>query len=247
MITLIRLEFLKLRTTPALYLTVGATLALTLVSALSSILIKPSDGAPAIGSVSQTHHVFQQAAAVTSMAMFILGVLVMAGEYRQRTILQTFLAQPRRLLVVGAKLVTTAVVGAALAGIAYVATMATAIPLYAGKGVHHLPIGLTGLGLGTVLSGACFGLLGVAVGALARNTVAAVVIGLVWLQVFEVAVLENAVPSLAKWLPAGASQGLTARGASDFLSQPVAALTLVGWALVLVAVAAGVSTRRELR
>ena len=44
MINLIRLEFLKLRTTPALYITAGATLALTLVSALSSILMKPQAG-----------------------------------------------------------------------------------------------------------------------------------------------------------------------------------------------------------
>jgi ABC-type transport system involved in multi-copper enzyme maturation permease subunit len=247
MINLIRLEFLKLRTTPGLYLTAGATLVLTLVSALSSILTKPGAGDDAIGSASQAHHVFQQAAAVSSMAMFILGVLIMAGEYRQRTILQTFLAEPRRVPVVLAKLVATGAVGAVLAGVSYVATMATALPLYASKNIHHLPIGLTGLGLGTVLSGACFGLLGVAVGALARNTVAAIVVGLIWIQVFEVAILQSAIPSMAKWLPVGASMGLTATGASKFLSQPAAAVTLVGWALVLVAVAAGVSTRRELR
>jgi ABC-type transport system involved in multi-copper enzyme maturation permease subunit len=179
--------------------------------------------------------------------MFILGVLVIAGEYRQRTILQTFLAEPRRVRVVVAKLVTTGVIGAVIAGASYLATMATALPLYASKNIHHLPIGLTNLGLGTVLSGACFGLLGVAVGALARNTVAAVVVGLIWIQLFEVAILQSALPSMAKWLPVGASMGLTATGTTKFLSQPEAALTLVGWAVLLVAVAARVSTRRELR
>ena len=134
-----------------------------------------------------------------------------------------------------------------LPGASYLTIVATAFPVYARKGVHHIPVDVTGLGLGTVLSGACFGLLGVAVGALARNTVAAIIIGLIWMQIFEVAVLENAIPSMAKWLPVGASQGLTASGTSQFLSQPVAAVTLVGWAVALVALAARFSTRRELR
>jgi hypothetical protein len=69
----------------------------------------------------------------------------------------------------------------------------------------------------------------------------------VWLQVFEVAILENAVPSLAKWLPAGASQGLTSVQTSDFLPPAGAAAVLVGWATILVLVAARLSTRRELR
>lgn len=44
--------------------------------------------------------------------MFILGVLVVAGEYRQRTILPMFLAEPRRGRVVLAKLITTGALGA---------------------------------------------------------------------------------------------------------------------------------------
>ena len=207
MINLIRIEFLKLRTTPAVYITAGVAIALAVVSAVTSILLKPQQGQPALGSAAQAQHVFGQASAVTSMAMFILGIFVIAGEYRQRTILQTFLAEPRRLLVVGAKLVMTGIIGAVLAGASYLTIVATAFPVYASKGVHHIPVDVTRLGLGTVLSGACFGLLGVAVGALARNTVAAIIIGLIWMQIFEVAVLENAIPSMAKWLPVGASRG----------------------------------------
>ncbi len=103
------------------------------------------------------------------MAMFILGVLVVAGEYRHRTMLTTFLAEPRRLRVIVAKLVTVGGIGAALAAATYGVTFAVAEILYARNGVSHLGVDATRLGWGTVLSGAAYGLLGVAVGALTRN------------------------------------------------------------------------------
>jgi len=83
---------------------------------------------------------------------------------------------------------------------------------------------------------------------LTRNTVAAIVGGLVWIQFVEVGILENAFPSMARWLPADAAQALTTVESSpQALSQGVAALVLVGWAAVLVAMATRLSTRRELR
>ncbi|MGD5511004.1 ABC transporter permease subunit, partial [Xanthomonas citri pv. citri] len=124
------------------------------------------------------------------MAMFILGILVVAGEYRQRTILGPFLAEPRRLRVITAKLLATGGIGVVLGAVTYAAILAAAIPLYADKGIHHLPVDVTSIGMGTVLSAATYGLLGVAVGALTRNTVAAIIGGLIWLQIVEVAILE---------------------------------------------------------
>lgn len=248
MIRLIRLELLKLRTTPALFVTVAVTIALSLVSAVTNLLLTVQPGGPAFGSRGHVAHVLTQPGAVTSMSMLILGVLVIAGEYRQRTILGTFLAEPRRGRVLIAKLLTTGAIGAVLAALTYAATAAIVIPLYASKGIHQLPLDAMSLGLGTVLSGACYGLLGVALGALTRNTVAAIVGGLVWIQFVEVGILENAFPSMAKWLPAGAAQALTTVESSpEALSQGVAALVLVGWAAVLVAMATRLSTRRELR
>jgi ABC-2 type transport system permease protein len=247
MTALIRLEILKLRTTPAFYVTVVAAFALSLVSAVTNLLLPVKAGDPPVGSRAHVAHVLNQPGAVTSMAMFILGVLVVAGEYRQRTNLQTFLAEPQRGRVVLAKLITTGVLGALVAAVTYAVTVAAVVPVYAGKGVHHLPVDITSLGLGTVLSGACYGLLGVAVGALARNTVAAIIGGLIWIQLVEVGILENAVPSMAKWLPAGAAQGLTAvERSSHTLPQALAAIVLVGWAAVLVAAATRLSIRREL-
>ena len=164
-------------------------------------------GDPALGSPENVHHVLGQASAVTSMAMFVLGVLIVAGEYRQRTISATFLAEPRRLRVITAKLLTAAVSGRCWPPSPMQRQRRRRSRLYAGKGIHTLPVNVTSLGLGTVISGAAYGLLGAALGALTRNTVAAILSGLIWIQLFEVAILENAVPSLAKWLPAGAHKG----------------------------------------
>ena len=119
-----------------------------------------------------------------------------------------------------------------------------------GDGLPHSTgrsLGNASLALGTVLSGACYGLLGVAIGALTRNTVAAIIAGLIWIQLVEVGILEIAVPSVAKWLPAGAAQGLTAvEHSSHMLPQGLAAIVLVGWATSLVAAATRLSIRREL-
>jgi ABC-type transport system involved in multi-copper enzyme maturation permease subunit len=247
MINSIRLELLKLRTTPALHVTVALAFALSLLSASVTIMLTPKPGDPARGSAAQVQHVLGQPSAVVSMAMFILGVLVVAGEYRHRTMLTTFLAEPRRLRVIVAKLVTVGGIGAALAAVTYGVTYVVAVMLYARNGVSQLPVDATRLAWGTVLSGATYGLLGVAVGALTRNTVAAIIAGLVWIQVVEVGILENAVPALAKWLPVGAAQGLTSVHNSELLPQSAAAAVLVAWATGIVLLAGRVSIRRELR
>ena len=245
---LVKLELLKLRTTPALYVTFGAAFVLAVASAVTNLLLTVQPGAAPFGSAAHVEHVLTQPSAAVSMAMFIFGVLVVAGEYRNRTIIGTFLAETRRGRVLVAKLLTVGVLGAALGAVTYVVTLAVVVPLYAHRGVSDLHLDATRLGLGTVLSGAGFALLGVALGALTRNTVGAIVGGLIWIQLIEVSILENAFPALGKWLPVGASQGLTSLHASaQVLPQGVAAVVLVGWAAALVALAIRISVRRELR
>jgi hypothetical protein len=66
-----------------------------------------------------------------------------------------------------------------------------------------------GLRVDATVAGARYGLLGVALGALTRNTIAAVLGGLAWVQIIEVGVLQHFVPALAKWLPTGAAVAIT--------------------------------------
>jgi ABC-type transport system involved in multi-copper enzyme maturation permease subunit len=174
---------------------------------------------------------------------------VIAGEYRHRTIMGAYLGEPRRGKILIAKLITVAGLGALVGAAMFGIVLAVAIPLYASKGVHNLPVDVTSMWLGCTLATACFGLLGVALGAVTRNTVGAVIGALIWIQAVELGLLQSLIPTMAKWLPAGAGVAVTAIPGSDTqLLQPLAAgLVLVGWAAVLSLVATRLANRQELR
>ena len=251
MITLVRVELLKLRTTPALAVTAvgrpGPDAALR-SSATSSWPVRTATRRWAAKPTSPRSSPSQQPC--MAMAMFILGILLIGNEFRQRTIIGTYLAEPRRGHVLVAKLITMTVVGAALSALVFAATYAVVVPLYASKGVHHLDgsVAIGTVAFGTVIGGALFGLIGVALGALTRNSIAAIIGGLVWIQLIEIAILENAVPSLAKWLPTGAAQALTfTQAGADLLTPATAALVLVAWGLAIAVAATAISSRREVR
>jgi ABC-2 type transport system permease protein len=247
MILLIRIELVKLRTTPAVFVALGLAFFLTVASVLTTILLAGQPGTAPLGSVENVSHVLA-IGVVTSFSMLILGVMLTAGEDRHRTNLSTYLAEPRRGRVLVAKLVTAALVGTLGGAAVFGLDLAIAIPLYAAKGVHHLPVDVASLWTGTTLLTACFGLLGVALGALTRNTVAAIVGALVWAAVIELSVLQPLFPTLAKWLPTGAAKSLTvATNHSGMLSPAAAALVLVAWAAAVALIASQVTLRRELR
>ena len=242
---LLPIELYKLRTTPALWVALAVTLALAVTSTATTILVDGAAPAP-VGSAGHVSKALSSAA-LTSVVMLALGVLVVAGEYRHRTIMQTYLGQPRRGLGLAAKLVTAGVLGAALAAVTFGLTYAVAVPLYRSRGVESLPVDLGRLWVGAVISTAAYGLLGVALGALTRNTVAAIVGGIGWAMVIEAGILVTAVPDLAKWLPTGAATALTTTGEANaaLLAPGAAALVLVGWALVISGIAARFSLSRE--
>jgi ABC-type transport system involved in multi-copper enzyme maturation permease subunit len=247
MIRLVRIELLKLRTTPALSVALALAFLLTVTSVLTTILLAGQPGTAPLGSVENVSHVLA-IGVVTSFSMLILGVMLSAGEDRHRTSLSTYLAEPRRGRVLVAKLLTAALVGTVGGAVVFGLDLAIALPVYAAKGVHHLPVDVASLWTGTTLLTACFGLLGVALGALTRNTVAAIIGALVWAAVIELAVLQPLFPSLAKWLPTGAAVSLTvATDHSGMLPPAAAALVLVGWAAAVALLASRITLRRELR
>jgi ABC-2 type transport system permease protein len=247
MTTLVRIELMKLRTTPAAFVALALAFFLTCTSVLTTILLAGQPGTAPVGSVDTASHVLA-IGVVSSFSMLILGVMLSAGEDRHRTSLGTYLAEPRRGRVLVAKLVTAALTGALGGAVIFGLDLAIALPLYAARGVDHLPVDIASLWIGTTLLTACFGLLGVALGALTRNTVAAIIGALVWAAVIELAVLQPLFPSLAKWLPTGAAVSLTtATDHSALLAPPLAALVLVGWAALVAMLAARITLRRELR
>jgi ABC-2 type transport system permease protein len=245
---LIGIEILKLRTTPALLISTGIVLLLTVASVVSNIALAGRSGAPALGTVDNVAKVLSVAAVSTVVAM-TMGIIVLAGEYRSRTIMGTYLAEPRRGRVLIAKLITVSGFSAALGALTFGLALGVAKPIYAANGVHHLPVDVPRLWLGAILGTACYGLLGVALGALTRNTVGAIIGGIAWVFVIEVGILQPALPSVAKWLPTGAAVAITSGGsdASKFLAPGVAALVLLGWTVVLSGIAARFTLSRPVR
>lgn len=241
-------ELMKMRTTPALYVAAGVCLVLSVVAAVTTIVLAGRQGTPAVGTVDNVVKVLS-VSAVTSMAMLVLGVFVSAGEFRTRTAVGTYLAEPRRGRVVVAKLVAVSLVSAVVGALSFGVALLVAVPMYAARGVHHLPVDVVRLYWGSVLATVCFGLLGVALGSLTRSTVGAIAGGLLWIQLVEVAVLQNVAPSLGRWLPTEAAVSLTGAGSSTagLLAPGLAALVLVGWAAVITAGSAVVTLPRDVR
>jgi ABC-2 type transport system permease protein len=241
-------EYRKLTSTPAVYVASGVMVGLAVVGLLTNVLLAGTNGQPALGTTANVSKSLS-VSALTGTTMLILGILVMAGEFRHRTILATYLGEPHKGRVLVAKLVLMGVLGLVVGAVVFGLTLGMAIPLYAAKGVHTLPLDIGRYWLGATLATGCYALLGVAVGALVRNTVGAVIGALVWVQVVEQLILANIFPELAKWLPTGAAVGLTvpANPGQDVLSPGIALLVLLGWTVLISVVATAVNARRELR
>lgn len=247
MITLARIELRKLATTPALYVSMALTAALSVASVLSGILLAGRSGTPALGTPANVGKTLS-VAALASMVMLVLGVLATAGEYRHRTIVSTFLAEPGRGRILLAKLSVLGGLGVVVGTLTFGLALAIATPMYSAKGVTELPVDVAAMWLGAALSSGCYALLGVALGALTRNTVGAVIGGLAWVQLIEVGVLQNVWPAVAKWLPTGAAVAVTGPGSSPGLLSPrIAAVVLAGWAIAIAATATRVSLRRDVQ
>jgi len=102
--------------------------------------------------------------------------------------------------------------------------------------------------LGTVIAGACFGMLGVALGAITRNTVGAIVAATGWALFVEVITLGNVAPGLEKWFPIGASIGLTnpPDPGVSVLTPAVAGVVLAGYAVAMLVAASRTTIRRDI-
>jgi ABC-2 type transport system permease protein len=228
------------------FVALALAFVLTIASVLTTILLAGQPGTAPLGSVQNVSQVLS-IGVVTSFSMLILGVMLSAGEDRHRTSQSTYLAEPRRGRVLLAKLTTAALVGGAGGAALFGLDLALAVPVFAARGVHQLPVDVGGLWIGTALLTACFGLLGVALGALTRNTVAAIIGALVWAGVIELSLLQPIFPSFAKWLPTGAARSLTVADHHALLQPGTAALVLIGWAAAVALLASRITLRRELR
>jgi hypothetical protein len=183
MIRLVRAEFLKLRTTQVWFWLLVGTIALGALLAVGSIA--PHDG---IRHERQVPDLFASYATSPGyILVFVLGVLGVTTEFRYQTITPTVLQTPSRWAIVTAKMITYAITGAVYALFALIGEAAVGVPWLNAKNlpVHFGNSEVQHSIIGTFGVIALFGIVGLGVGALLRNQIVAVVVGIIFLLVLE--------------------------------------------------------------
>jgi ABC-2 type transport system permease protein len=240
MSSLVSAEFLKLRTTRTAYGFLAAIVLLTLgVVAANSANVDL-----------RTKDDLEEAlsgAGIAAALLLVLGIVATTGEHRHGTITSTLLASPDRRRLVGAKTIAYLLTGALLGVAAVLATFAVAVPWLAAR---DAPLDLLDAGdyLGLFAEGvavsALSGAIGVGIGAIVRNQVAAVVGTLIYLFVLEpvIGVISS---DVAAYTIGGSQSALTAAPVEDALDPFAAGLVLAAWALALGLAGAELEERRD--
>jgi ABC-2 type transport system permease protein len=201
--TLIRTEVLKLRTVRGPWLLLAAA-PLLVIAGISGGVNQTKDPIDASMQAEMLAHV-----GLTSVFILVFGILAVAGEYRHKTITDTYLSTPARSRVIEAKLITYAVIGAVSGVVCTLVGLATASIWWAEKGVSF-SWGASGMWTtigGGIAWNAAFAAIGVGVGALVRSLVGAIAAALAWIALVE-GIVGQLVGNLARWLPFNAGQAL---------------------------------------
>jgi len=185
--------------------------------------------------------------------VIILGIMLMAGEFRHGTAVATFLTAPKRASVLAAKIVISA-----LGGI-FVMLVSTVIALIAGyitllsfpNAAEPSQDIFSNAVVAAIVSGIILGIIGVAVGALIRNQMLAIVGALLYLFIIDPLLLAF-LPEAGKYLPSGLitamlSIDVTAPIDTSTLLPPLeAVMVLLAYGLVFGSIATATSLRRDI-
>jgi ABC-2 type transport system permease protein len=238
-------ELRKLVTTRALPVGVAIAIALAIGSVLIDAMVAGRNGQPRLGTDASTGQMLKFGA-IPCAVMLIVGILAAGSEFRHRTIIPALLATPRRSRLFAVKVAVVAVTGAAVSAAVFGLGLAAIILELSAHGIHHLPAGTARLYAGTVISSACFAMIGVALGTLTRNTVGAIIASMAWALFIEQVILRAAALGIEKWLPTNAAIGLTNAPGPGSLSPAVAGVVLTGYAIGLLALASRTTIRRDI-
>jgi ABC-type transport system involved in multi-copper enzyme maturation permease subunit len=247
MTALIRAELLKLHTVRMFWWTVAATIAFV---PLSIVLAITSPGhAASLDSQEGFRNVIAGASS-GGVLMILVGIFVVAGEFRFNTITSLFLITPDRRRVIRAKLAAASLVGIAVAIASAILTLAIALPWLSAK---HVDLGahvgdIVAVLLGATASTAISGLVGVGIGALLTNQTLAITVTLVWIFVVET-MLTTFASSIGKWLPGAAASsmnGVAPPGDANYLPMWGAALLFTAYGLAFAALGSRLLVRRDI-
>jgi len=243
---LIHAELLKLQTTRAFWAYIAfalafvpVSIALTMTVSNDSLLLDSNEGITAVFS----------AASAGGLLLLLVGITMMAGEFRHNTATTTFLITPDRRRVIAAKLAAGSVVGVLATAVSSLLTLAIALPWLAARDID---VSLLSTAVGAPILGGLIGTglmtaFGIGLGALMPNQILAITVVIVWSTTVE-ALLINVVPEVGRWLPMGAASALSGTWSAEEGLLPFwsAGIVLTGYTLALAAAGTNLVTRREI-
>jgi ABC-2 type transport system permease protein len=228
----IRGELIKLRTTRTALGFAGAALLLV----LATVLISSLAGHPST---------LQEKRGVLSAVLLLFGVVGAAAEYRHRTLAPALLIAPNRGKLTFARMLAYAVAALGIGVLMLIVAFAIGIPLLASeKGPDLVGSDYVRAAAGGLLAAVLCAILGVGVGVLVRNQVAAVVGSLCWFFIVEplIPLLSHDASKFTIGATAGNLGGQTTDTALAFVPD---LLVLVGWAAIFLVAGILVDRRRD--
>jgi ABC-2 type transport system permease protein len=202
---LIRAEFRKLFTTQVWFWLLLVSLALTALNVVGNILGSNNH----IDLVHNVHSTLTSASSA-GVAAFVLGALSVTTEFRYQTITPTVLATPSRWTIISAKLSSSVITGILYALACTVIALAMALPWLSAEGISSPLSDNWGAVIEAFVVVALYALLGLGAGALLKNQIVAVVVGLLFLIVLQnIVVAIPGVKYAYAYLPGGLERAIT--------------------------------------
>jgi ABC-2 type transport system permease protein len=189
--------------------------------------------------------------AISQPVAMVLGILCFTQELRFGTITSTYLVTPRRRWVLAAKVAAVAAVGVGLAVAAVsVGTLVSAVMISARDGNVTWSTQFVQVAVAGFVAMVLYPVIGVALGALVRNQIGAVVGSIVWLMLLE-QLPDQRFPAFGRWTPGGSSAGLLQLGDSatthgQLLPAWLGGVVLAGYAVLLAAAAIAREPRHDI-
>jgi len=262
----IRAEFRKFFTTRMWWgMAIGVFLSGAAFAVLFALVVAgsrtggPDSGGPrlpGLGSTSMVSTVYTAGLSLAYLLTMTVGVMSIGSEYRHKTITSTFLATPKRVHVMVAKVISLLGIGAFYGVVFLVSSVGVGAATIAIKGFSPLPeVGpiTRTLALSLLVLG-LWALIGLGAGILIPNQVAAILIavGAAWILEPLLGFLLGLVSwgqSIVPYLPSQATSAMVGQvntsATVELLSWWAGALVLVAYAAVLAGIGSLLTVRRD--
>jgi ABC-2 type transport system permease protein len=239
----IRAELLKIRSTRTTLGLLLGMVALILLFALLTGLLTSVSGL----STREDQRQLFGLGSLSGIFAALAGVLLVTSEYRYGTIRPTILFSPDRSRVLAAKLIAGALAGLVFGVVGEGLGWAIDYLVLSGRNITFVLNGgdvalLTLAGLAGV---AAWAAIGVGLGAIIRNQVGAVITLLAWGFIVD-NLLFGLVPSVGRFTPTRAQDGLVGLTMKHLLAPGPSAVVLFAWVAGLGIVGFALSARRDI-